>query len=307
MKKFVLFCTLPILLFGCATTSTEQIGQTQLTPETPTSSIQPESEEATASPDIEEQKSLTTGKKEIKLAEPSAELRSKPAPVTPRRTWGGMFHVPTGLKPPTSDTRTEETTSTQTSSSGTPSTASPTTEGSVKKEEVAETTQQKTKDISTPELTDRAATTSTPNKRPWGGMWGAYIAPPSQTGSEEATSQNIETPPPASWDDYEEVDFGKFASGSYVSDYANKYIKVKCRFTSIGSEFVEFTEYQRPEYVTFIVTGVESQLSSLRVVMRKSQADTVFKLKPDKEIVLYGKAAQVDLYTPTIEVLKIEK
>lgn len=144
-------------------------------------------------------------------------------------------------------------------------------------------------------------------RQPWGGIWRAPLNQQPPFAGEEKQSQNIETPPPASWKDYEDVVFGKFASGSYVSDYANKYVKIKCRFVGIATEFVEIPKYSRPEYITFTVTGVNSQLHTIRLVVPRHLADAVFKLRPREEIVLYGKAVQVDSHTLTLEVGKIER
>lgn len=272
MKKFVLPFIL-ILPIGCAATSTQRL----------------ESEEAKTSSGIEAQKPLPSGEEELTLVDP--------APKTSRRPWGGLFNVPAGLKPPKAEAGTENITAPQES----PSSLT---------EKIEEETPTHVESAPSPKLSDKGVGTSSSSKskrRPWGGLWHAPIRQPSPSIGEETSSQNIETPPPASWEDYKKVDFGKFASGSYVSDYANKYLTFKCRFSSIGSEFVEFAKYPQPEYVTFIVAGVESKLHSLRVVMSRQQADPVFKLKPQKEIVLYGKAVQVDLHTLTMEVLKIER
>ena len=293
MKRFVLFGVL-VLLIGCAATSTERLESEEAKT---SSGIEVQkildgqtghsrSEEKVSS-NIEVQKPSRMSKEELKLAEPAPA----PAPETSRRPWGGMFNVPAGLKPPKSETSTENITAPQESPS------------SLTKK-IEEETPTHVESAPPPKLADKVTSSSPKSKRkPWGGMWGSYIPSPSQTDSAEASTQ----PPPASWEDYKEVSFGKFASGSYVPDYANKYLRFKCRFSGIGSEFVEFPKYPQPEYVTFIVSGVKSKLYSLCVVMTRQQADPVFKLKPQKEIVLYGKSVQVDLHTLTMEVLKIER
>ncbi len=84
-------------------------------------------------------------------------------------------------------------------------------------------------------------------------------------------------------------------------------MKVKCIYSRIAPEFLEFQKYPRPKHITLVVTGINSQLRNFRVVMPRMQADVVFKLKPQKKIVLYGKAVMVDLHTLTMEVLKIER
>lgn len=153
----------------------------------------------------------------------------------------------------------------------------------------------------------RDDTASSPKRQPWGGIWRAPLNLPSPSVGDKSASQNVETPLPASWMDYKEVPFGKFASGSYSFDYANKYVKIKCRFSGIAPELTEIPKYQRPSYMTFFITGVDSRLYSIRVVVSGSLADTVLKLEPQEEIALYGKAVQVDLHTLTLEVYKIER
>jgi hypothetical protein len=293
MKRFVLFGVL-VVLIGCAATSTERLESEEAKT---SSGIEVQKilhgqtgysrSEAKVSSNIEVQKPPRMSKKEeLKLVE------SVPVPKTSRRPWGGMFNVPAGLKPPKSETTTENITAPQESPSSL----------TKKIEEEAPT---HVESAPSPKLADRVKTSSSPKskRKPWGGMWGSYMPPKSQMDSAGTSTQ----PPPASWEDYKEVSFGKFASGSYVSDYANKYLRFKCRFSGIGSEFVEFLKYPQPDYVTFIVSGVESKLYSLCVVMSRQQADPVFKLKLQKEVVLYGKAVQVDLHTLTMEVLKIER
>lgn len=304
MKKLVLFLIL-ILPVGCTVMSNRHLAQTSQGDKTPTASQQiskqSETEEAKASSGIEAQRILngrtvhspsedratSSGDERLKLAEP--------APKTVRRPWGGIFNVPAGITPPKPETRTENVAAVQEAPASLP-------------EIVSEETQSHVESPSYPEpADDKVKTSSAPKRQPWGSVWRAplYRASPSIAG--ETLPQNIETPPPASWEDYKNVDFGKFASGSYTSDYANKYVKIKCRFSRIASEFVEVPKYPRPDYVTFIATGVDSRLYSLNVVVSRADADTVFKLKPQEEIILYGKAVQIDLHTLSMEVRKIER
>ncbi|HHT9124666.1 MAG TPA: hypothetical protein ACFYD6_02495 [Candidatus Brocadiia bacterium] len=326
--KFVLFLILPILLIGCTATSTEHIGQnlqtSEVQPPSQQLSKQHEPEETKTSSGIEHQRILdgrmehsrseektssgrevetqfSSGEKELKLAEP--------APETLRRSWGGIWHVPAGITPPKSNINTENNGAPQKSSATLPKIeeAASASGEHVESEKGKSLEPPETDASNSPELTDRVDASPSPKRQPWSGIWYAPLKKSSPSVGEELLSQNVETPPPASWDDYKEVDFGKFASGSYGADYANKYVKIKCRFSRLGSEFVEFPKYPRTEYVTCIVTGVSSQLRSLSVVMSRSQADVVFKLKPQEEIDLYGKAVQIDLHTLTMEVRKIER
>ncbi len=314
MMKFVLFLILSairigglaillgelILPIGCTTTSSGQLEQThkmrvgskESGVETQDSGLKTQDsyKEDKVSSSVEAQKPLFQGEKELKLAEP--------APETLQRPWGGIWNAPADMplpksNPPEADA--ENIAATQKSPASLPKIIDEETrpESGVQSQESR---------LSTPD-----SRPETQGRRPWGGFWAAPLNQPAPSVGEETPSQDIETPPPASWDDYKEVDFGKFASGSYGSDYANKYVKIKCRFSRIGSEFVEVPKYPRPEYVTFVVTGVGSQLYNLIVVVPRPQADAVFKLKPQKEIVLYGKAVQVDFHTLTLEVRKIER
>lgn len=112
------------------------------------------------------------------------------------------------------------------------------------------------------------------------------------------------TPPPLS--EFEEVDFAKFASGSYVSEYADKFVKMKCRFASLAPGGMRLDEFPTPGYVNFLVTGTGSTMFSLTVVMPSGKAGKVFGLESQKEIILYGRAVKLGLNELTLLVEEVE-
>lgn len=112
------------------------------------------------------------------------------------------------------------------------------------------------------------------------------------------------TPPPLS--EFEEVDFAKFASGSYVSEHADKFVKIRCRFASLAPGGMRLDEFPTPGYVNFLVTGTGSTMFSLTVVIPSGKAGKVFGLESQKEIILYGRAVKLGLNELTLLVEEVE-
>jgi|GEM_PF-4429164 len=131
---------------------------------------------------------------------------------------------------------------------------------------------------------------------------------PKQTGG-RATSEK-----PASLAEYKEVDFARFASGSYASDYGDKYVKLRCRFASLAPEGMRLQDFPPPEYLNFIVVGLGSSMENLTVVasMGKSASggagpgDRMFRIESGREITLYGRAHRLGLSGLTLVVDEIE-
>lgn len=111
---------------------------------------------------------------------------------------------------------------------------------------------------------------------------------------------------PASLAEYKEVDFARLASGSYASDYGDKYVKFHCRFASLAPEGMRLQDFPPPEYLNFIVVGTGSSMENLTVVARKEMADRVFRMESGREITLYGRAHRLGLSGLTLVVEEVE-
>ncbi|MFN3466073.1 MAG: hypothetical protein ACK4WF_00015 [Candidatus Brocadiales bacterium] len=168
----------------------------------------------------------------------------------------------------------------------------------------------------------------TPKGTKWGGYWGAVYRRSldeepemgeRDSGPEGGASTTGELPPalskqkptkpperPASLAEYKEVDFARFASGSYASDYGDKYVKFHCRFASLAPEGMRLQDFPPPEHLNFIVVGTGSSMENLTVVARKEMADRVFRMESGKEITLYGRAHRLGLSGLTLVVDEIE-
>lgn len=151
-----------------------------------------------------------------------------------------------------------------------------------------------------------------PKRSPWGGYWSAIYGEKSLD-EEDAEKKEESNPPEADTDvsppplsEYKEVDFGKFASGSYAQEYENKYVKMRCKFLSLAPEGARLVDFLPPDYANFVVTGTATSMTSLTVAARTEKADKVFALESQKEIVLYGKARRVELSRLTLVVEEIE-
>lgn len=180
-------------------------------------------------------------------------------------------------------------------------------EGAEGKKETGETRRQFLR------LAEPQAKKAAPPKRlPWGGYWSAIYGekPLDEEDAEKMEESNLpkadtdEAPPPLSG--YKEVDFGKFASGSYAQEYENKYVKMRCKFLSLAPEGARLGDFLPPDYANFVVTGTATSMTSLTVAVRTQKADKVFALESQKEIVLYGRARRVGLSGLTLVVEEIE-
>ncbi|MFQ5956167.1 MAG: hypothetical protein ACE5KK_00145 [Candidatus Brocadiales bacterium] len=131
---------------------------------------------------------------------------------------------------------------------------------------------------------------------------------PYGTSTEPAESKELKlsplTPPPLS--EFIEADFARLASGSYVSEYADKFVKMRCKFASLAPEGMRLKEFPAPDYVNFLVTGTGSTMFSLTVVAPREKASKVFGLESQKEIILYGRAVRLGLSGLTLVVEEVE-
>lgn len=183
----------------------------------------------------------------------------------------------------------------------------------------------------------RPLTEKQPQKKgQWGGYWGAVYRRSldeepevgereSEPDSSASASDRLQSHPgepkrtplpekPASLAEYKEVDFARFASGSYASDYGDKYVKLRCRFASLAPEGMRLQDFPPPEYLNFIVVGTGSSMENLTVVasMGKSASgaagpgDRMFRIESGREITLYGHAHRLGLSGLTLVVEEIE-
>lgn len=182
----------------------------------------------------------------------------------------------------------------------------------------------------------------TPKNTQWGGYWGAVYRrsldeepevgeresepdPPqagasvsgglqSPSGEPKRTSGRATPEKPASLAEYKEVDFARFASGSYASDYGDKYVKLHCRFASLAPEGMRLQDFPPPEYLNFIVVGTGSSMENLTVAasLDKSASggaglgERMFRMESGREITLYGRAHRLGLSGLTLVVDEIE-
>ena len=184
----------------------------------------------------------------------------------------------------------------------------------------------------------RPLTEKQPQKKSqWGGYWGAVYRRSldeepevgeresesasggpgglqSPSGEPKRTSGRATPEKPASLAEYKEVDFARFASGSYASDYGDKYVKLRCRFASLAPEGMRLQDFPPPGYLNFIVVGTGSSMENLTVVasMGKSASggaglgDRMFRIESGREITLYGRAHRLGLSGLTLVVDEIE-
>ncbi|HHT9141032.1 MAG TPA: hypothetical protein ACFYEA_06150 [Candidatus Tripitaka californicus] len=183
----------------------------------------------------------------------------------------------------------------------------------------------------------RPLTEKQPQKKgQWGGYWGAVYRRSldeepevgereSEPDSSASASDRLQSHPgepkrtplpekPASLAEYKEVDFARFASGSYASDYGDKYVKLRCRFASLAPEGMRLQDFPPPGYLNFIVVGTGSSMENLTVVasMGKSASggagpgDRMFRIESGREITLYGRAHRLGLSGLTLVVDEIE-
>jgi hypothetical protein len=149
---------------------------------------------------------------------------------------------------------------------------------------------------------------------PWGGYWGAvYRRSPEE---EEALEEPGLKPPqpqkakpvekPRSLAEYREVDFAKFASGSYASDFGGKYVRFHCRFVGLAPEGMRLHDFPSPEYLNFMVVGTGTSMESLTVAARTGLGDKIFRMESGREITLYGLAHRLGLSGLTLIVEEVE-
>ncbi len=112
------------------------------------------------------------------------------------------------------------------------------------------------------------------------------------------------TPPPLS--EFEVVDFTKLASGSYASEYADRFVKMRCKFASLAPKGMRLEQFPAPRYVNFLVTGPESTMFSMTFVAPGSKASRIFELKSQKEINVYGRVVKLGLNQVTLVVEEVE-
>ncbi|HHT9155581.1 MAG TPA: hypothetical protein ACFYD5_07185 [Candidatus Tripitaka sp. YC43] len=161
-----------------------------------------------------------------------------------------------------------------------------------------------------PEVGERESESGLPEASAPGGPGG--LPPPS--GEPKQTGGRATPEKPASLAEYKEVDFARFASGSYASDYGDKYVKLRCRFASLAPEGMRLQDFPPPEYLNFIVVGTGSSMENLTVVagMGKSASggagpgDRMFRIESGREITLYGRAHRLGLSGLTLVVEEIE-
>jgi hypothetical protein len=145
---------------------------------------------------------------------------------------------------------------------------------------------------------------------PWGGYWSAVY----RNSPEEEEEPSPLPPPkkakpveqPLTLAEYKEVDYARFASGSYASEYADTYVKFRCRFASIAPEGMRLRDFPPPDYLNFMVVGPGSSMESLIVSAKKSLADQIFRMESGREITLYGRAHRLGLSGLTVVVDEIE-
>ncbi len=167
-------------------------------------------------------------------------------------------------------------------------------------------------------LAEPKSTKKQPQKRhPWGGYWSAVYRDSSLPGEEDQDPEGLESQLPSpkpqkhvekplSLAEYKEVDFAKFASGMYVSDYAGKYVKFYCRFASLAPEETRLANFPPPKYVNFIIVSTGSSMENLTVVAGAELGDKIFQMESGKEITLYGLAQRLSLSAMTLVVDEIE-
>lgn len=131
-----------------------------------------------------------------------------------------------------------------------------------------------------------------------------YAAVPAEPEKPKRLKLSPITPPPLS--EFIEVDFSRFASGSYVSEYADKFVKMRCKFASLAPEGMRLEEFPAPDYVNFLVTGTGSTMFSLTVAAPREKASKIFGLESQKEIILYGRAVKLGLTGITLVVEEVE-
>ncbi len=112
------------------------------------------------------------------------------------------------------------------------------------------------------------------------------------------------TPPPLS--EFEVVEFSKLASGSYASEYTDRFVKMRCRFASLAPKGMRLKQFPAPGYVNFLITGPESTMFSMTIVAPGAKASKVFGLKSQKEITLYGRVVKLGLNQVTLVVEEVE-
>jgi hypothetical protein len=112
------------------------------------------------------------------------------------------------------------------------------------------------------------------------------------------------TPPPLS--EFEVVEFSKLASGSYASEYADRFVKMKCKFASLAPKGMRLEQFPAPRYVNFLVTGPGSTMFSMTFVAPSSKASKIFGLKSQKEINVYGRVVKLGLNQVTLVVEDVE-
>ncbi|MCP4365273.1 MAG: hypothetical protein GY800_08245 [Planctomycetes bacterium] len=112
------------------------------------------------------------------------------------------------------------------------------------------------------------------------------------------------TPPPLA--EFEVVEFAKLASGSYASEYADRFVKMRCRFASLAPKGMRLEQFPAPRYVNFLVTGPESTMFSMTFVAPGPKASKIFGLKSQKEINVYGRVVKLGLNQVTLVVEDVE-
>ncbi|HHT9153800.1 MAG TPA: hypothetical protein ACFYEM_09795, partial [Candidatus Hypogeohydataceae bacterium YC40] len=135
-----------------------------------------------------------------------------------------------------------------------------------------------------------------PKNVPWGGYWSAiYRNSPDEEEEPGGLETRLPKPgtvkpaeKPLSLAEYMDVDFARFASGSYASDYGGRYVKFRCRFASLAPEGMRLNDFPPPQFLNFIVVGPGSSMENLTVVARAELGDKIFRMESGKEIPLYG-------------------
>ncbi len=132
------------------------------------------------------------------------------------------------------------------------------------------------------------------------------VKPPKPQRPPEKTEHGLAplTPPPLS--EFEVVEFSKLASGSYASEYADRFVKMRCKFASLAPKGMRLEQFPAPRYVNFLVTGPESTMFSMTIAVPGSKASKVFGLKSQKEITLYGRVVKLGLNQVTLVVEDVE-
>jgi|ERR1017187_3310288 hypothetical protein len=104
------------------------------------------------------------------------------------------------------------------------------------------------------------------------------------------------TPRPDTQSQYRPVEYRRLVSGIFVSELANKYIQVDCRFSGESAGTLP-GGLSPDEYISFYAmapAGESVTTEGLKVVAPKNMIDLVFSLKYGDSIRIKGRAREVE-------------